>query len=40
VTGTSYTDNKLATGVYYYVVTALNPSGESQNSIQASAQTR
>jgi hypothetical protein len=38
VTSTTYTDNKLAVGqTYYYVVSAVNASGESPNSNQASA---
>ena len=38
VSGTTFTNTGLANGVaYYYVVTALNPSGESPVSLQASA---
>src|SRR5207244_5171245 len=38
VTGTTYTDNGVTNGTtYYYVVTAVNSSGESGNSNEASA---
>jgi cellulose 1,4-beta-cellobiosidase len=41
VTSTSYTDGGLRTKTtYYYVVSAVNQSGESPNSNQASAKTR
>ena len=37
VTGTNYIDSALANGTdYYYVVSALNPAGESADSVQAS----
>lgn len=35
---TDYTDRKLAAGTYYYVVSALNSSGETANSIEQSLQ--
>ncbi len=41
LTGTSFTNSKLTSGTtYYYVVTAVNASGESPNSNQASAAPR
>ena len=41
VTKKSYTDSKLTSGkTYYYIVTAVNASGESQPSVEASSQAR
>jgi len=34
--GTSYSDEGLAMGTYYYVVTSIGPGGESPNSIEVS----
>jgi len=36
IAATSYTDEGLATGTYYYVVTSMSTSGESANSIEVS----
>ena len=33
---TSHSDEGLASGTYYYVVTTINPSGESANSVEVS----
>ena len=36
IASTSYTDESLAAGTYYYVVTSMSASGESSNSIEVS----
>jgi len=36
IAATSYADEGLATGTYYYVVTSMSASGESTNSIEVS----
>jgi len=36
IAATNYTDEGLAVGTYYYVVTAINSTGESANSIEVS----
>lgn len=36
IAATSYTDDDLASGTYYYVVTSMSSAGESANSIEVS----